>query len=251
MHRLQNRNDGWWWWWWLLWPSSYLWATEMPQCVYWVNLTMHRLHKAEWQCASGGESRCYSRMSAAGDADGFVINLQADGAGELALQTLSMLQLGLGMRLSELSSRNKTAEHRHHEHWMPPLSCFFKMSFFFFCFLCCVYHQCAVDRNTTSVWFKPRKTQIKRRYIAHLSSQHIKHTLTRRLSKEVNITSGALTKPLRASFQVNCCMGVVVLSRSTFAAWRPSITTLPIMLCNSVFLNNRPARFLGKLIVAY
>lgn len=82
-------------------------------------------------------------MSAAGYADGFVINLQADGAGKLALQTLSMLQLGLGMRLSELGSRNKTAEHRHHERWMPSLSCFFKRSFFFSS-SCAVPHQYAV-----------------------------------------------------------------------------------------------------------
>lgn len=46
-----------------------------------------------------------------------------------------------------------------------------------------------------------RKIKVKRRYIAHLFGEHRKHTLTRRCSKEVNITSVALTKPLRASFR--------------------------------------------------
>lgn len=172
----------------------------MPPCVYWVKLTKPGLHKEEWQCASGGESRCYSRMSAAGDADRFVINLQADGAGKLALQTLSVLQLGLGMRLSELGSRNKTAEHRHHERWTPPLSCLLLLSFS----QCRVSHQRPVDLHNP-VCFKPRFGRkikdVKQRHTTHLFRQHTEHTLTRHYSKEVNITSVALSKPLRASFR--------------------------------------------------
>lgn len=158
MYTFKNKNDGWW----CLWAASYLCATEMKWHIVLIGLNWywrHWLHKEEWQCASGGESRCYSRMSAAGDADGFVINLQADGAGKLALQTLSMLQLGLGMgmRLSELGSRHKIAEHRHHERWMPPLSCLLlqnELLLLLFFFLCCVYHQCAVDLHNP-VCFKP------------------------------------------------------------------------------------------------
>lgn len=59
-------------------------------------------------------------MGAAGDADGFVVDLQTDGTGELALQALSRCgcsgSILLLMLLSELSSGHKTAEHRHYEH---------------------------------------------------------------------------------------------------------------------------------------
>lgn len=135
----------------------------------------HWLHAEEWQCASGGESRCYSRMSTAGDADGFVINLQADGAGKLALQTLSVLQLGLGMRLSELGSWNKTAEHRHHERWMPlsAASSLKRASSFRLLPALCVS-----PARMSKPKLRRKIKGVKQRYMAHLFSHHRKHTLS-------------------------------------------------------------------------
>lgn len=55
-------------------------------------------------------------MGAACDADRFVEDFQANGAGELAFQALTVArQLMLMLMLPELGSRHKTAEHRHHE----------------------------------------------------------------------------------------------------------------------------------------
>lgn len=65
------------------------------------------------------ERPLYSRMGAACDADRFVVHLQTDGTGELALQAFPRCGCCgsiLLLMLPELSSRHKTAEHRHHEH---------------------------------------------------------------------------------------------------------------------------------------
>lgn len=61
----------------------------------------------------------YSRMGAACDADRLVVDLQTDGTGELAFQAFPRCGCCgsiLLLMLPELSSRHKTAEHRHHEH---------------------------------------------------------------------------------------------------------------------------------------
>ncbi len=64
------------------------------------------------------------RVSTAGDADGFMVDLQADGTRELALDALSRgcqragaaVGLLLLLLLAELgASRDKAPKHRHHE----------------------------------------------------------------------------------------------------------------------------------------
>lgn len=61
------------------------------------------------------------RVSAAGDADGFVVDLQADGTGELTLDALgrgssrTWAAAGLLLLLTELGARwDKAPKHRHH-----------------------------------------------------------------------------------------------------------------------------------------
>lgn len=111
-------------------------------------------------------------MGAAGDADGFVVDLQTDGTGELALQALSRCgcsgSILLLMLLSELSSGHKTAEHRHYEHRAlaqdkPPTTGFR-----------------ALTCGRASNGFQPRRMQ-------HLTECSY-HRRTRRCSVEVNIT---------------------------------------------------------------
>ncbi len=93
------------------------------------------IHECQWQSGHSKLMLClynrdtkwklkkchclYSRMSAACDTDRFVVHLQTDGTGELALQAFPRCGCCgsiLLLMLPELSSRHKTAEHRHHEH---------------------------------------------------------------------------------------------------------------------------------------
>lgn len=53
-------------------------------------------------------------MSATGDADGFVVDLQADGAGELALDALPRGPQRARAAAAVLLRRHEAPEHRHH-----------------------------------------------------------------------------------------------------------------------------------------
>lgn len=90
--------------------EDHSWTWKWPFTVIYVHA---RQQKAEEQAAT-------LRVSTAGDADGFVVDLQADGAGELALDALrrgcqrARAAVGL-LLLAELGARrHKAPKHRHH-----------------------------------------------------------------------------------------------------------------------------------------